>query len=1302
MKKRVLATFIVILMILHMVPVYAVALEGSPSIGGVPNFDDAPLIETNSTIISLTTEGSCFKFIPTQSTTYTISTTGASYSDALLYDINGNTVDGAFNNINNQFEIVSNLIAYETYYLEVIDYNMQNDCTLNIIGGGLFAPDTTPPAPPVISSITSDSGASSSDGITSDTSIEINGTAEANSTVSVKIKGFLVGSTTTNESGNWTFDHRSTSLGDGIYLLTAAAMDAAGNTSDYSNPFTVTIDTLSPEAPVITSINDDTGASGFDGVTKDYTIMINGTAEPNSYVELYKESFRIGTTQANASGSWSFDYRSVPLADGTYQITAAAIDAAYNMSDLSTAYTVTIDTTRPAAPSITSISDDTGVDSNDKITNDNTLTISGTAEAGSYVEIFNADTFDSWGTSLSDGNGNWSINPESNYLTNGVKNAVAKARDLASNESEISSVFTFTIDRTVPNISALSPVDNSTSVGINDNLVITFSENIYVGTGYISIYQKSDSSLFERILVTDSKVTGSGTNMITINPSSSLGSRTQYYVQIDATAFTDAAGNRYAGIADLTSWNFTAEIIEHTVTFVDHDGAILKEEIVEEGNAATAPTNLTREGHAFAGWDIDFSNVTDDLTVIAQWDINQYTITFDTDGGSSVSAITQDYGTAISAPADPTKIGYTFASWDTVIPSTMPAQNMTITAQWDINQYTITFDTDGGSSISAITQNYGTAISEPSDPTKVGHTFAGWDTAVPGTMPATNMTITSNWDVNEYTITFDSNGGSSVAAITQDYGTAITAPADPTRTGFTFAGWDTAVPGTMPAGDMTITASWDADEYTITFDSNGGSTVPVITQDYGTTITAPADPTRTGFTFAGWDRTIPGTMPAENMNITASWDVNEYTITFDTNGGSAVSAITQDYGTSIAAPANPTRTGYTFAGWNRTIPGTMPAGNMTITANWDANKYTITFNSNGGSTVSAITQDYGTAISAPAVPTRTGYTFTGWDATIPGTMPAGNMTITASWDANEYTITFDTDGGGSIAAINQNYGTTITEPADPTKEGHTFTGWIPAIPSTMPAQDMTITAQWELTAVQRVINSILGLPDADDVELMDGEEIKLASRLYNDLSESEKQEIPSDLVSSLSLVGTTFAELNMVDNTSGLSIKVSDGTVLDPNLELVVEKVDEASDHNLIIEQTFGNKKLLQVFDISLMLDGQTVQPSGTIRVSIPIPTELLDGFENHQIVFISEDGTATVIPSTVEGNMIWFETDHFSDYGIIADAMSSENDTDTDTDKENIPKTGETTMPLGLGFFIFSTGFILLKIRRKIVKGQS
>jgi hypothetical protein len=225
--------------------------------------------------------------------------------------------------------------------------------------------------------------------------------------------------------------------------------------------------------------------------------------------------------------------------------------------------------------------------------------------------------------------------------------------------------------------------------------------------------------------------------MITINPSSSFGSRTQYYVQIDTTAFTDAAGNRYAGIADLTSWDFTAETVEHLVTFVDHDGAPLKEEMVEDGYAATAPTNLTREGHTFVGWDTDFSNVTEDLMVTAQWTINEYTITFDTDGGSSVLAITQDYGTAITAPADPTKEGHTFASWDTFIPSTMPAQNKTITARWDVNQYTITFDTAGGSSVGEITQDYGTAITAPVNPTKEGNTFTGWDTTIPATMPST-------------------------------------------------------------------------------------------------------------------------------------------------------------------------------------------------------------------------------------------------------------------------------------------------------------------------------------------------------------------------------------------------------------------------------------------------------------------------------------------------------------------------------------------------------------------------------------
>ena len=214
-----------------------------------------------------------------------------------------------------------------------------------------------------------------------------------------------------------------------------------------------------------------------------------------------------------------------------------------------------------------------------------------------------------------------------------------------------------------------------------------------------------------------------------------------------------------------------------------------------------------------------------------------------------------------------------------------------------------------------------------------------------------------------------------------------------------------------------------ATSYTLTFDTNGGSTIAPITQDYGTAITAPADPTKTGYTFAGWTPAIPATMPAENMTIKAKWTVNQYTLTFDTNGGSIIAPITQDYGTAITAPADPTKTGYTFAGWTPAIPATMPAENMTIKAKWTVNQYTLTFDTNGGSTIAPITQDYGTAITAPADPTKTGYTFAGWTPAIPATMPAENMTIKAQWRYNGggssgysyYTIKTTAGAGGSIS-----------------------------------------------------------------------------------------------------------------------------------------------------------------------------------------------------------------------------------------------------------------------------------------------
>ena len=227
--------------------------------------------------------------------------------------------------------------------------------------------------------------------------------------------------------------------------------------------------------------------------------------------------------------------------------------------------------------------------------------------------------------------------------------------------------------------------------------------------------------------------------------------------------------------------------------------------------------------------------------------------------------------------------------------------------------------------------------------TRTGHTQVGWATVDGGEkVYGLDAVYTQNealtlypvWNTNKYTITFDTNGGSEIAPITQDYGTAITAPADPTREGYTFIGWDREIPATMPAENVTVTAQWKINRYTIIFDAAGGSKTTFISQDYGTAIAAPADPTREGYTFIGWDREIPATMPAENVTVTAQWEINRYTVTFDTNGGSEIAPITQDYGTAIAAPADPTREGYTFIGWDKAIPATMPAENVTVTAQW--------------------------------------------------------------------------------------------------------------------------------------------------------------------------------------------------------------------------------------------------------------------------------------------------------------------------------------------------------------------------------
>ena len=321
-----------------------------------------------------------------------------------------------------------------------------------------------------------------------------------------------------------------------------------------------------------------------------------------------------------------------------------------------------------------------------------------------------------------------------------------------------------------------------------------------------------------------------------------------------------------------------------------------------------------------------------------------------------------------------------------------------------VNRGTITNGTFGGEVTNESGRSFGTIS---------GGIFNGKvtninDTSAPEETPGRISGGTFNREVmGACTVTFLSDGESAAPSQIRA-NTPADQPADPTKEGYTFIGWYNGESEwnfeTPVTADLTLTAKWQLNRYTITFDTAGGSEVPSITQDYGTAITPPAAPTRTGYTFAGWDKTIPSTMPAENMTITARWQVNQYTITFKPENGGQDIVIKQDYGTAITAPANPTKTGYTFAGWDKTIPTAMPAENMTITARWQVNQYTITFKPENGGQDIVIKQDYGTAITAPANPTKTGYTFAGWDKTIPSTMPAENITLTARWTENRVIV----------------------------------------------------------------------------------------------------------------------------------------------------------------------------------------------------------------------------------------------------------------------------------------------------------
>ena len=508
-----------------------------------------------------------------------------------------------------------------------------------------------------------------------------------------------------------------------------------------------------------------------------------------------------------------------------------------------------------------------------------------------------------------------------------------------------------------------------------------------------------------------------------------------------------------------------------------YDGQTEYTDLAQNGTSITLPAAQTKTGYTFSGWS-DGTNtyvagasytLTQDTDFTAVWTEDTYTIKY-YDGASEYASLAQSAtytNNTITLPAAQTKSGFRFAGWNDGTTTYQPGASYTVSADTNFSAvwtqlYTATFVDEDSTSYGSYEYAAGETITYPTGTAREGYTYA-WDPAGVTTMPAADTTFTLRWTAAGSSITLETNGGTLPAGqdnpITGPNGSQVTAPADPTKTGYTFAGWyadaDLSTPytfTTMPATGITVYARWTANPYNANFYITGESEpYDTVVAYYDSTFTAPALPSEEGYSFSAW---TPNdfVMNAEGRDYYTTKTANTYTITFKDRNGNVIQSGNQTFGNALSIPAAPSITGETFSGWSGNDGSfiaadatgvTVPAGNITYTATYGQVTYTVTYYVDGVQYGEPQSYTYGANIIPPSYTVPAGKTWSGWQ-NLPLTMPANNVTVTSTLTDIEYTITFLNKDGGVYDTATATYGTVVEtlEPAtNPTASGYSFAGW---------------------------------------------------------------------------------------------------------------------------------------------------------------------------------------------------------------------------------------------------------------------